>query len=139
MSKGEEGDVKSTATPHAEAALEEVDVVAEESSSSEMPPRRSKANNRKKTGKGGSSRGIRVRDLVSASATVFDDPNELGSWSSENPQRCHGIVKSITDSGKVTVQWEDKTEMAAKMRDLKREVAKASHRRVSDRRLYCCM
>ena len=125
-----EGDVESTATPKAKDVLEEVDVVVEESSSSTMPPRRSKANNRKKTGKGGSSRNIRVRDLVSASATVFDDPNEPGSWSSVNPQRCYGIVKSITDSGKVTVQWEDKTEMAVKMRDLKREVAKATDSRI---------
>jgi hypothetical protein len=60
------------------------------------PPRRSKSNNRKKAGKGGSSRGIRQGDLVSAAAIAFDDPEEPGSWSDENPARCYGVVSSIT-------------------------------------------
>ena len=95
------------------------------------PPRRSKSNNRKKAGKGGSSRGIRQGDLVSADATVFDDPEEPGSWSDENPARCFGVVSSITADGKVTVRWnEDGNELDIKLKDLRKEVAKATDARI---------
>ena len=95
------------------------------------PPRRSKSNNRKKAGKGGSSRGIRQGDLVSADATVFDDPEEPGSWSDENPARCFGVVSSITADGKATVRWnEDGNELDIKLKDLRKEVAKATDARI---------
>lgn len=108
----------------------EVDETEVPEPSTPATPRRSKATNRKKKhGKGGSARMIRPGDLVSASATVFDDPEDPGSWSKENPQRCYGIVKAITSDGKVTVQWDDEV-MDVKMLDLKREVAKATDARI---------
>ena len=113
-----------------EVAEDDVDM-NQSSSEPPPPPRRSKSNNRKKAGKGGSSRGIRQGDLVSADATVFDDPEEPGSWSDENPARCFGVVSSITADGKVTVRWnEDGNELDIKLKDLRKEVAKATDARI---------
>jgi hypothetical protein len=115
-----------------EVAEDDVDM-NQSSSEPPPPPRWSKSNNRKKAGKGGSSRGTRQGDLVSAAvATAFDDPEEPGSWSDENPDRCFGVVKSsITADGKATVRWnEDGNELDIKLKDLRKEVAKATDARI---------
>ena len=74
----------------------------------------------KKKGRG-RPRKICEGDVVSLPAEAFDG-DEPGSWSKDNPDRCYGIVDSISKSGMAKVRWlESDTVDEVKVKDLKKE------------------
>ena len=74
----------------------------------------------KKKGRG-RPRKICEGDVVSLPAEAFDG-DEPGSWSKDNPDRCYGIVDSISKSGMAKVRWlESDTVDEVKVKDLKKK------------------
>ena len=83
----------------------------------------------KKKTKGGSSRRIKEGDVVSCASTEFDG-DQPGSWSDGKKDRTHGVVTHISKEGIVMVHWyDDNTNFAVKMKNLRREAEKAPEAR----------
>ena len=64
-------------------------------------------------------------DVVSVPAMLFDG-DEPGSFPNENPDRCFGVVESVSKNGVVSVRWSDGDVYDVKLKDCKKEKHKVT-------------